>query len=1148
MRKRRNDHRTITSILVFLFVGLLPTFLCAKKYHIKQDFINDAFSNREEKIHSICQDDTGYLWYASNKGLVCFDGVTPTTISGTDTLNIIKITKAFKGELLVLTPHILYRFIPNKKEIAPLLSLSQPSTKKLHDITRLGQKIYIASNNGIYHCDSIYRINKKFNKYNVRNLTNGEDRSIYFSTKDNQVYHIDNFDSQIAKFISSVSGEITSLKYRNNSSLWVGTKKDGIIKIDLSSRKQQIFSLTQFTSEPVSIKCFSEDGTGRLWAATSNIGILRIRDRKQEVQITTYRLDRKNVIDPEYNKINTLYRGKSGLLWVGSEGNGLVAIHFYDHAFRTVITLSNSEEVRCILEDKKGYTWVGTLDNGLQRSSFRDIITARKENKEILLKQYTASNSPITSNNITAIEESSDGKIWFSTWGGKLYQLNPITEQITKIEFKELDKFTPISNTIIALFHDSQDRLWVSTSGGVYLLSKNQKQLQKIDLLPLNAKQDTAQYFKIMEADNQIILVSEKGLSICLNNHPFSYEYIPLEGATQNNILSAKLDFPNIWLGTQKGLYKYNTIKQKFSKISDPTNLSETSIKSIEMDKKNNLWLVSKNHILIYNNTLRYFYNLDTSFPRNTLFHGTTFYRPKDRSPKMYIETNNGIIVFRPDFIRLNKDKVKAVVTNLYSKGVYNDSTSTIKRDVRFTNKIKLPNQNNSFELKLTTLGFKNRHNNRIGYQLIGVDKKMNYVMGNHHTLRYHNLKSGKYTLLLTASNCNNIWNKKMNEYTIIIEPPFYVSHIAYLIYILFVIFIILTSIRVLRKKLFIEFGVREQALMMAFAPNDPLYKGKSNYPISGYSHVLDNSTTHNNRYVSLGNLQVSEIDLTQKLSEWCEQYSRYNQIHQCNVHFKSKSRVIAFVDWGRVKTILLDLLFCTLQYSKNQEISIELTRNDKGVFITVKNQNRKPKGLLHFINKNLSRKYNLNKEAIILKTELLVRSHKAQTISLLDENEGRYYTLILPVNKDAYTLEERINSTEISALSLQKTMDEGTLLSQEEIESNAIAQEDRFVEDVIEVIKKNVQDPNFSVSNLADELLVSRSYLHGKLKEISGNSPGELIRTIRLKNAAIMLKTTKHNVQEVAFLNGFNDPKYFSRSFKSAYGLSPKQYKQKYR
>ncbi|SIQ35845.1 hybrid sensor histidine kinase/response regulator transcription factor [Maribacter ulvicola] len=89
-------------------------------------------------------------------------------------------------------------------------------------------------------------------------------------------------------------------------------------------------------------------------------------------------------------------------------------------------------------------------------------------------------------------------------------------------------------------------------------------------------------------------------------------------------------------------------------------------------------------------------------------------------------------------------------------------------------------------------------------------------------------------------------------------------------------------------------------------------------------------------------------------------------------------------------------------------------------------------------------------------------------------------------------------------------------------------------------IIEERIDDVNLTANYLCEELGVSSSKLYRKIKELTDLSPNELIRTIRLKKSAQLLKTKKYNVSEIAVLIGFNDPLYFSRCFKNQFGFPP--------
>jgi len=92
--------------------------------------------------------------------------------------------------------------------------------------------------------------------------------------------------------------------------------------------------------------------------------------------------------------------------------------------------------------------------------------------------------------------------------------------------------------------------------------------------------------------------------------------------------------------------------------------------------------------------------------------------------------------------------------------------------------------------------------------------------------------------------------------------------------------------------------------------------------------------------------------------------------------------------------------------------------------------------------------------------------------------------------------------------------------------------------------IMENIDNPKFSVEELADKLNVSRVQLYRKVKAILGMSISDHINNIRLEKAAIMLREGEMNISEIAYSLGFSSPNYFSTAFKNKFGISPKEYK----
>lgn len=99
------------------------------------------------------------------------------------------------------------------------------------------------------------------------------------------------------------------------------------------------------------------------------------------------------------------------------------------------------------------------------------------------------------------------------------------------------------------------------------------------------------------------------------------------------------------------------------------------------------------------------------------------------------------------------------------------------------------------------------------------------------------------------------------------------------------------------------------------------------------------------------------------------------------------------------------------------------------------------------------------------------------------------------------------------------------------------------FIEKLNIIILDNLTNENFSIDNLSEMFLMSRSNLHKKIKNIVGMTPNDYIKLIRLNQSAQLLATGKYKINEVCYLVGFNTPSYFSKCFYEHFGKLPKDF-----
>ena len=102
-----------------------------------------------------------------------------------------------------------------------------------------------------------------------------------------------------------------------------------------------------------------------------------------------------------------------------------------------------------------------------------------------------------------------------------------------------------------------------------------------------------------------------------------------------------------------------------------------------------------------------------------------------------------------------------------------------------------------------------------------------------------------------------------------------------------------------------------------------------------------------------------------------------------------------------------------------------------------------------------------------------------------------------------------------------------------------------KFMDKVMEAIEKHLDNGDLMVEDIASEVNMSRSVFFKKLKTLTGLSPVEFLREIRMKRAAQLIETEEYSMAQIAYMVGLNDSHYFSKCFKQQYGITPTEYKE---
>ncbi|GAF05070.1 hybrid sensor histidine kinase/response regulator transcription factor [Saccharicrinis fermentans] len=151
-----------------------------------------------------------------------------------------------------------------------------------------------------------------------------------------------------------------------------------------------------------------------------------------------------------------------------------------------------------------------------------------------------------------------------------------------------------------------------------------------------------------------------------------------------------------------------------------------------------------------------------------------------------------------------------------------------------------------------------------------------------------------------------------------------------------------------------------------------------------------------------------------------------------------------------------------------------------------------------------------------------------------------------IPKPFNMQVLKARIQNLIESRIKLREKFDAlGGLYVSKEVTTNST--DEAFLDKATKVVVDHIDQSDFNLDVLLQELSVSRSTFFRKITSITGHSPTQFIRSIRLKYAAELLLKKDVPIKEIAYMSGFNSTSYFSKTFREHYGMTPNEYVSKH-
>ncbi|WP_027473874.1 hybrid sensor histidine kinase/response regulator transcription factor [Saccharicrinis fermentans] len=252
------------------------------------------------------------------------------------------------------------------------------------------------------------------------------------------------------------------------------------------------------------------------------------------------------------------------------------------------------------------------------------------------------------------------------------------------------------------------------------------------------------------------------------------------------------------------------------------------------------------------------------------------------------------------------------------------------------------------------------------------------------------------------------------------------------------------------------------------------------------------------------------------------------------NVSIKGKPLVLLVEDNDDFRTFMRDALYdqFTVLEAADGEIGYEMVQQKMPDLIIsdVMMPNKDGLDLCRMLRADI-------KTSHIPMILLTARTADEDKIRGLEYGADDYITK--PFNMELLIL--RINSLLQKRSEMQKEFQKTIEINPSEVHITSM--DEKLMKKAIELVEENIAEPDFSVIEFSKKLGMSRVHLYKKLTAITGKSPVEFIRIIRLKRGAQLLEKSQMSIAEVAYAVGFNSPRYFSKYFKEEYGMLPTAY-----
>ena len=767
-------------------------------YYFKNLSIRNGLS--QNTVNAILQDRKGFMWLGTKDGLNRYDGLSfrkfkhdaanPRSIGNSF---ITSLYEDFNGNIWVGTDAGVYIYYPEKEAFEEFDCQSLEKTRIERSVSMIaGDKqgrVWIAVEaQGMFCYDARQKLLRNYPlseiSSNIKCFTFDSGGTLWLGFYGDGLYYSKDNLATVHPYGSPEDGKrefeggvITKIVQGNYNCLYIGSVKEGVSELNLTSGQVRNLLAIDESGESIFCRDLLPYSDNELWIGTeSGIYIYNLRTA-QFIHLRASLYDSYSLSD---NAIYALYKDREEGLWIGSYFGGVdyyprQYTYFAKYYPKNIANSLHGKRVREFCRADDGTLWIGTEDGGLNHFN--------PKTKEFHFFEPSAGFT-----NIHGL--CMDGShLWVGTFSKGLRVIDTRTGVVLRTYTEGHTSHSLNDNSIFSICRTSAGEIYLGTLFGLLRYNRTQDNFDRIPELNGKFVYDIKE-----DSYGNLWLATYANGAYCYDvsarrwkNYVFDAE--DEKSLPYDKVLSVFEDsYRQIWLTTQGGGFcLFHPDTETFTRYGLKDGLPNDVVYQIVEDDDRFLWLTTNNGLVRFDpKTMEMkVFSTANGLPTNQFNYRSGF---KDEAGNIYLGSINGFVAFDPRTFAENRQVPAVAITDflLFNKEVpVGETDSPLKSSITFSDKVVLTADQNSFSFRIAALSYQAPRMNKLMYKLEGFDEGW-LTIGESPLVTYSNLGYGDYVFKVKASNSDGVWNEQETSLHLSILPPFYLSGWAYCFYVLF--------------------------------------------------------------------------------------------------------------------------------------------------------------------------------------------------------------------------------------------------------------------------------------------------------------------------------------------------------------------------